>query len=389
VTSVAGTAQWPTGDSYSQWIRRALSSAGSSGGKLFPLFDSSTQEPVDLLTDLVARTFGERPVPAYLSTFANGNPLVVEALAQRYGVTPAQVLTTPGATSALSLLYRTFLKPGDHVLIETPGFDLFGDLAQSFYAKVDTFSRAPGTATIDPAEIEAKLRPETRLVVLSDLHNPTSQPLCRETLAQIAKITEARGIELIVDEVYREFAADPATSAVHLGPNVIVVNSLTKVFGLSSLRCGWIIVDPSRLERVRIAHSRVEFGTSKLSHAVAAAVLRDPAPFDAHWRSVLEQTRPVIARHFVRLRDAGLLQGTIPDHGCICFPKLVGVDDSLAFSDWLAATYGVAVAPGEYFSAPGHVRIGFSRDAAALDTALGLFGEGLARWTRREVGAVA
>lgn len=377
------------GEAYAQWVRRAISHARASGGDIVPLFDSSVEEPVELLREIVERGFGAPITPKYQSVFVNGNPFVVDALAERFGVGADQILTTTGATSALSLIYRTFLKRGDHVLVETPGFDLFGDIGRSLGAHVDHFRRDGEDFAVDEFEIANRITERTRLIVLSDLHNPSGMLLKPDVIARIARIAAQRGIRLVVDEVYGEYASTRARpgSAAHLSDNIIAVSSLTKIYGLSTLRCGWIIASTEHLAPIRHISDQFEFGVSKLSHAVAALVLDERRRFDDYSRAVLAAARPILETHFRRWTRDGLVSGRLPEFGCILFPRLTGIDDTLEFSDWLADKCGVIVAPGEFFGAPGHVRIGFAHAPDVLEFGLSRFEEGLREYAEQRVRA--
>ena len=77
---------------------------------------------------------------------------------------------------------------------------------------------------------------------------------------------------------------------------------------------------------------------------------------------MLAATRPVVERHIEALVADGLLAGDLPPYGCMYFPRVVGVDDTRALAQRLLAEFDVLVAPGEYFGAPGHIRIGFGAD---------------------------
>jgi aspartate/methionine/tyrosine aminotransferase len=72
------------------------------------------------------------------------------------------------------------------------------------------------------------------------------------------------------------------------------------------------------------------------------------------------------------MQGEGLVQGALPEAGCIFFPRLVGIDDTEAFAAQLIEERGVIVAPGEYFGAAGHVRIGFGLPSDVLEPALGI-----------------
>ncbi|MFC0202927.1 pyridoxal phosphate-dependent aminotransferase [Novosphingobium soli] len=377
---VADEAQ-PGIGSYSQWIRKVIRSVRSERNLLVSLFDSAVPEPVELLRQIMLEGFSEPITSRYTSAF-NGNPYVVGQLSRRYGVPAERVLCATGATGALSLIYRALLAPGDAVLVETPGFDLFHTIARLHGLGVDHFTRrGPGFA-VDPDEIAARITPATRLIVLSNLHNPSGMAVNQDTLLAVARIAEARGIHVVVDEVYAAYvdADQRPASAVSLSPAIIGIDSLTKSYGLSTLRCGWIVADAAPMRRIRALAEEIEFGVSNLAHAVAALVLERPEPFDAYRTATMRRARPIIESYHAHWQAEGLVTGALPRFGCIAFPRLTGIDDTIAFSEWLADRCGVIVAPGEYFGAAGHIRIGFAQAPADVDYGLQALTDGLVRY---------
>ncbi|MGH8186531.1 MAG: pyridoxal phosphate-dependent aminotransferase, partial [Steroidobacteraceae bacterium] len=131
------------------------------------------------------------------------------------------------------------------------------------------------------------------------------------------------------------------------------------------------------LERIRPVYSDLESGSSKITHGIAALVLDDLAPFEDHWRAVLRRNRPLVLETTQQLRAEGLLEGELPAHGCMCFPRLTRVADTRHFAAWLWDRSRVGIAPGEFFGAPGHVRIGFGQTHDSLRAGLERFAEGL------------
>src|SRR5678816_3816212 len=97
----------------------------------------------------------------------------------------------------------------------------------------------------DSAEIEQLVTERTRLIVLTNLHNPSGVLTDDDTLIKIGDIARRAGAYVLVNEVYLEtlFEESPRTSFL-LGDNFVVTSSLTKAFGLSGLRCGWILAEP-------------------------------------------------------------------------------------------------------------------------------------------------
>lgn len=277
------------------------------------------------------------------------------------------------------MVYRGLTVPGDHVLIEAPTFDLFHDLARYHSLQAGTFTRQGARFEVDVAEVEAMLTPSTRLVVLSNLHNPSGQVVPNSTLRALAKLAERRDFVLVVDEVYGDFAdldARPQPAA-GLSRNAVSVSSLSKSLGLNSLRCGWAIGDPELMARVRSLSDRVEFGVSNLAHSVAALVLDDHATFDDHARSTMARARAVFEPIYRSWLHEGVIEGEMPQFGCIAFPRLPGIGDTRAFSEWLLENSGAVIAPGEYFGSPGHVRIGFVDEPSRLERGLKMLKAGV------------
>jgi aspartate/methionine/tyrosine aminotransferase len=376
--------------SYAAWVRGTITHVRQGDRRIVPLFESSVPEPCDLLADVVQQAFTPPISDRYASAFAGGNPYVVAQLARSYGVDPVHLLCTTGATGALSLIYRALVRPRERILVETPGFDLFGGIADELGISVDHFSRAGDRFEIDVAAVEARLHPLTRLIVISNLHNPSGHAVPHSTMQALAAMAERRGVILVVDEVYGDYA-DAATRplpAARLSPACISVSSLTKIFGLSTLRCGWIVADPAVIDPIRALSERVEFGISNLAHAIAATVLEGPGPFVAHADAVIAAARPIIERYWRAWTADGLIAGALPPFGCIAFPRLPGIMDTTEFADQLAAETGVLVAPGEYFGAPGHVRIGFALPTPALERGLAALDLAL-RAARTSVRAIA
>lgn len=356
--------------SYADWGRAAVR-IRESGADVAMLWDSTIAEPTEALMDVVRAAFTPAVTSRYVSVFADGNRFAVEALARRYGLSADRIMTTTGATSALGLALKALAAPGDRVLVEQPGFDVLAQQARAAGLVVGDVARLAPDYRIDLDALAARLTARTRAMVITNLHNPTGARLDPAGIAALAAVLDRVGAVLVVDEVYADFAAETgAPPAGTLGPNILTVSSLTKVFGLFSLKFGWLAGDAALVARIRASAPDGDIGVSKLSHAVAALVLESPRPFEAHWQGTLAATRPVMERHAAALVGGGLLSGDLPAHGCMYFPRVVGTDDTRALARRLFGEFGVLVAPGEYFGAPGHIRIGFGGDPEALDKGL-------------------
>lgn len=369
-------------DSYSRWMRTTMKAVASAPDAAV-LFDSTIREPTDLLAGVVRAAFGGVITDRYESVFAEGNRFAVAAVAARYGVPASQVIGTTGATSAMNLILRALVAPGDDVLIEDPCFDLLPALARDAGATITALPRRAPDFAVDPDEIARLIKPNTRLIVLTQLHNPSGAILSPEALKAIGAVARKAGVPVLVDEAYADFVGEKV-SAVQYGPEFVSVGSLTKVQGLFALKCGWAVASPEIIARIHAANPQGDLGVSKLAHAVAALVLEDRGPFDTHWRSVLAGARPVVEAQVAAMIADGLLTGDLPDKGCIYFPRVVGIDDTRALAGWLWSEHGVAVAAGEFFGLAGHIRIGFGGgEPVALARSLARLAEALKAYPGR------
>ncbi|QNK03172.1 pyridoxal phosphate-dependent aminotransferase [Dyella telluris] len=366
---------------YTEWCRAVVQAAGTDS-RVNLLFDSTIEEPSELLRDKVRNAFTGDANPHYRSVFARGNPDVISAIAERYGVESPWITCTTGCSSALSIIYRAFLGTGTHVIVERPYFDLFPDLGKNCGAQISYVDRTGPTFELDVSRIVSQIRTDTRLIVVTNLHNPTGAALSDAALTELAIVAERAGVTVVVDEVYADFITDGSRSgaAARLSPALVSTGSLSKVYGLFALRCGWIIAQKAARERIQAVYDRYELGVSKVTHAVAASVFDDMAPFEKHWRDILAANRPLMQQQASILEAEELLAGPVPTFGCMYFPRLLVSHDDMAVADFLWETERLAVAPGSYFGRPGHLRLGFGKNTAHIKDGLDRLRAGLLRY---------
>ena len=197
--------------------------------------------------------FPLRELPVQLETLEiNGNddgyghPPLQKAIAVHHGVDPDCVVESAGTSMANHLAMAAIIEPGDEVLIEHPAYGPILDVARYLHADVKRFPRTEETGwAVDPNAVRACITPKTRLIVITNLHNPTSALTPDSVLREIGDIARSVGALVLVDEVYLDavYQRTPRTSF-HLGPEFVVTSSLTKVYGVSGLRCGWILARP-------------------------------------------------------------------------------------------------------------------------------------------------
>src|SRR5262249_38320497 len=157
-----------------------------------------------------------------------------------------------GTTLANHLAMAAILEPDDEVVVEQPVYDPLLAVPRYLRARVKRFlRRREDDFRIELPELERVVTAQTRLIVITNMHNPTSAVVPIETLKQIGELAESVGARVLVDEVYLEAIFDGVRPyAFGLGPEFVTTGSLTKAYGLSGLRCGWILAEPELARRI-------------------------------------------------------------------------------------------------------------------------------------------
>lgn len=300
---------------------------------------------------------------------------LVKAVAERYRVNPESIVTAAGTTFANHLAMAALVKPGDEVIFEQPAYEPM--LATAFYlgADVKRFSRRfENGFCVDPAEIEARVSNRTRLIVLTNLHNPSGVLTANETLRVVGDIASRVGAHVLVDEVYIEtlFEKEPRT-AFHQGTEFVATNSLTKAFGLSGLRCGWIIAAPELARRMWLLNDLFAATPVHAGERLSVVAFQQIEELAARAQQVIERNRKTLNDFFDQREDLEVVR---PEFGTVMFPRLVyGSADALCVL--LRDKYETSVVPGRFFELPAHFRIGIAGDSDELEKGLERLGAAL------------
>ena len=293
----------------------------------------------------------------------NGYGPLIEAIGARYGVDPDLVTTAGGTSGANFLVLAALLEPGDDVLVERPGYDPLLGAARLFGARTVRFDRPFESGfALDPDRVRHAMTPRTRVIVITSPHNPTGVAADPTALDEIGRIAARAGAHVIVDEVYKDVTGDPAPPAAARGGVFVTTSSLTKSYGLASLRAGWVLAEPSLTYRVRRARDVVDGTGSIVAERLATLAFRHLDALAARARGILDRNR-ALADGFLRSRPD--LEWT-PSAGTVVFPRIRGVSDAGPFVDRVMHDRKTALVPGFFFDAPAHFRLGYGGDTEKI-----------------------
>jgi aspartate/methionine/tyrosine aminotransferase len=273
------------------------------------------------------------------------------------------VTTASGTAGANFFVFTALLDPGDDVLVERPGYDPLLGASRLFGARTTRFERVFDEGyRLDPDRVRHAMTPRTKLVVVTTPHNPTGVMADVAALDEIGRIAERAGAHVLVDEVYHDVTGDPSPPAAARGDVFITTNSLTKSYGLSSLRAGWIIASPDVTYRLRRARDVVDGTGSIVAERLATLAFQQLDRLHARARSVLARNKALADAFLQSRRDLEW----VPSAGTIVFPRIRSVEDAGPFVERLMQQRRTAVGPGRFFEAPAHFRLGYGGDAEKI-----------------------
>lgn len=283
-----------------------------------------------------------------------------------------EVLPVAGASMAIAVVMQALTHAGKcRVLVENPTYDPLHRAARYFRADIDRLPRDE-RFRIDPEVLRSKLNSEVDAVVISNLHNPSGIALSQESLTEISELLagENPAAWLIVDETFADFSTDPSQAAAAIGSNVVSINTLSKVYGLSLLRCGWVIATGDKFHQIRESWVNCQNIGSKLTEAMAAVFLRHSDEYVSMYQDTLSENRKRVATLIDSHSDK--LAWIAPEHGCICFPRFTG---KTGMGELVARfeQAGVGVVPGRFFGVDQyrqHFRIGYGIAQETLEKGL-------------------
>ena len=281
---------------------------------------------------------------------------LLQKLSAKSGVPVECIVQAQGTSMANHLAMAALVEPGDEVLIEEPTYGAILATAEYLGAKIRRFPRKFESGfQLDPRELERSISARTRLIVITNLHNPSGVRTADSKLRMVGEIARSMGAHVLVDEVYLEACFDsPWQTAYLLGPNFVTTSSLTKAYGLTGLRCGWIFAAKPLAERMWRLNDLFGVMTPHPIELLSVLALEHLPEIIARSKQLLATNRALLKEFFKSRRE---LLAIWPEAGTIAFPQLAS-GHAEAFCQLLREKYETSVVPGRFFEMPEHFRVG-------------------------------
>jgi aspartate/methionine/tyrosine aminotransferase len=283
------------------------------------------------------------------------------------------VVTAAGTTFANHLAMAALFDPGDEILFEHPAYEPMLAAAEFLGANVRRFARRFDNG-FRIEGLESLVSAKTRLIVLTNLHNPSGVLIDDSEIKQIGEIARGVGARVLVDEVYMEtlFEESPRTSF-HLGNEFVVTSSLTKAFGLSGLRCGWIFAEPELAKRMWLLNDLFASTPVHSGERLSVVAMQQLTEIGARAKELIDRNRQLLNEFLDTREDLEVIR---PEFGTVMFPR-VRSGSSEELCQLLREKYETSVVPGKFFEMPAHFRVGIAGETSVLEEGLQRLGDAL------------
>ncbi|MEO6878031.1 MAG: aminotransferase class I/II-fold pyridoxal phosphate-dependent enzyme, partial [Gemmatimonadaceae bacterium] len=310
----------------------------------------------------------------------NGTTQLRRAIAALYTQAgPENVLVTVGAAQANSMVAATLLRPGDEVVVVSPGYRQIWGLAKSMGCEVRELQLHSETDwRPDLDELDALMSSRTRLVSVVNPSNPTGIAFTNAEMSRIVAACERTGAWLHADEVYRgtERSGPETPSFWGRYSRLVCTGSMSKAYGLAGLRIGWAVSDPATIEALWRRHEYATIAAAAPSMTLAAIALQPEK------RAGLIERQRALSRAGHAVLDEWLSSRIATDGGtaqftmrpstatCIAFLRYDIPVPSFDVAEHIRRTQSVLVAPGAFLGAEQHLRVTVGYEAEKVRGAL-------------------
>lgn len=281
-------------------------------------------------------------------------------------VAPENVIVSVGAKQAIFTLLYTLLNPQEEVIIVAPYWVSYPEMVKMCYGVPVIVTPENGTFIPRFQDIEQAVSSYTKAIIINSPNNPSGAVYPESLIADLVDFCERKGIYLIMDDIYHKlvFDGNVAPPAYRFTKNaidnthVIVINGISKTYGMTGFRIGWAIAPQPIIEVMRNVQSQTATNPPVLMQVAAEGAINGKQSVIESLRLAIQNNRDLLMQEMRAFSDVRLQkpQGTfyaLPDFRA--YNK-----DSVALAEFLLEKARVVTVPGKAFGLEGYLRLSYA-----------------------------
>ncbi len=311
-----------------------------------------------------------------------GIPELRKAVAERFSkygdITGNNIIITPSGSSALLEITQSMIDPGDNVLIPSPGFVIYGPHAQLAGGTFTEYKLTEGDFQPDTDDIQSKIRPETKMLVVTNPSNPTGGVLSEETYRALSDIAADTGVTILSDEVYDSFIYEGRHhSFMNQLDRAVVVNGFSKMMAVTGWRMGFACANEEIMQALIKMQYHVCASPNMPAQYGILNALPHLDPYLENARKVFKARRDLISKRINEIPGMSI----IPPRGAFyAFPSY---DMDMKSADLAAELVkaGLICTPGSAFGSfgEGHLRFSYAADESKINAGMDILEKTVAK----------
>lgn len=304
-----------------------------------------------------------------------GTPAMKEAALsytfRQYGrqYAPQEIIISAGAKQALFNFLLASVNPGDEVVFPAPYWVSYPEMVRLAGGK-PVVVRPQAGILVSAAQLKQAVTPATKAIIINSPCNPSGQIYPEDFIREMVEFAEKEQIFLVMDDIYRELVFDGAAvpnpcAFAGKGENLVIINGVSKLYGLTGLRIGWAVsANTALIAAMGKMQAQSTSCNSSLSETAAAAALNGDQSCVREMCRVLQENRNALLEELAQIPHVKVLkpQGTFYSFADFSYYNA----DSQALAQYLLDKALVAVVPGNAFGMDGYLRISFCADLASV-----------------------
>lgn len=281
-------------------------------------------------------------------------------------VAPENVIITNGAKQSLFNIFYSILNPQDEVIMIAPYWVSYAEMIKMCLGIPVIVTPEDGTFTPRFEDIERAVTSSTRAIIVNSPNNPSGAIYPPELIEKIVNLCEKKGIFMICDDIYHKLTFDhnkavPAyqfTKKDVENSQIIVVNGVAKLYGMTGFRIGWVVCPRVLIRVMANVLAQTTSCVSPLAQAAAEGALNGLQSVVEALRLQIQNNRDVVLQEMRTFNGARL----IPPGGTFyALPDIRAFNNnSVEVSKFLLKKAMVVTVPGKEFGMEGHIRISFA-----------------------------
>lgn len=293
---------------------------------------------------------------------------IIRYTEENYGrlVAPENVIVSEGAKQSIYNILFTLLNPQDEVIILAPYWVSYPEIVKMVYGIPVIVTPEDGGFHPRMQDIQQATGPYTKAIIVNSPNNPSGVMFSKEFICEIVQYCETKGIYLILDDIYHKLIFDRKTI---ISPfeftkkdieytKLIVVNGVSKLYGMTGFRIGWVIAGRKLVEVMTNVQAQTTSCVSVVLQAAAEGALTGVQSIVESLRLSIQNNRDVMLEE---LRTFNGVRVTRPDGAFYCLPDFRAYsNDSEKLSRFLLQKALVVTVPGKEFGMEGHLRLSFA-----------------------------